>query len=57
MTGDGLVIHGPRNPEVETLDEYIQRLVRDAGEPSQEQYERLAALLGFTARGGDRDGG
>jgi hypothetical protein len=53
MTG---VTQGPWNPEAETLDEHLQRVIRNAGEPSPEQYARLAALLGFSTRGGDRDG-
>jgi len=48
---------GPRQPDAETLDEYIQRVVRNAGQPSQEEYAHLAALLGFGAHdSGDADG-
>ena len=43
-------IIGPRDPAVETRDEYIARIVRNAGRPTPEEYARLAALLGMTAR-------
>jgi hypothetical protein len=41
---------GPHDPEVETVDAYRQRVIDTAGEPSPEQYSRLAALLGITSR-------
>lgn len=44
---DRRVRTGPRLLH-ETQREYIQRVVRNAGRPTDEQVARLAALLGYT---------
>ena len=53
------IIYGPHRPELETLQEYIERVVRDAPAPSPEQYSRLAALLpiGVSSTPSRQDGG
>lgn len=36
---------GPWRPEAETFQQYIQRVIDNAGRPTPEQYDQLAALL------------
>lgn len=36
---------GPRRPEMESVEEYIDRIVRSAGRPNPEQLDRLVSLL------------
>lgn len=36
---------GPRRPEMESVEEYIDRIVRSAGRPNPEQLDRLVTLL------------
>jgi hypothetical protein len=45
----------PWQPEDETLQQYIHRIVHTAPVPNSEQSARLAALLRLGARGGDSD--
>jgi hypothetical protein len=39
------VIHGPRQPEHETLQQYVHRIVSCAPPPTPEECAELAALL------------
>lgn len=43
---------GPRDPATETLEEYVQRIVRTAPRPTPEMIAEFAALLGFTTGSG-----
>ena len=43
---------GPRDPNVESYDEWIRRIVRTAPRPTPEMINEFAALLGFSTGSG-----
>lgn len=47
-----MTLHGPRRPEVETLHEYIDRIVSSAPAPTPEDCRHIASLLRLGASAG-----